>query len=55
MTPKQPSSWLLDEPFKAWLKGMKYLRNENGKTKPNISDGLICYMHEAFYAGKRLL
>tara|TARA_R100001463_G_scaffold60406_2_gene112899 strand:- start:3364 stop:3534 length:171 start_codon:yes stop_codon:yes gene_type:complete len=52
---KQPNSWLLDEPFKEWLFEMKYLRKTGKKLEPNISDGLICYMHEAYYAGARRL
>jgi len=52
---KQPNSWLLDEPFKEWLLEMKYLRKTDGKPVPNISDGLICYMHEAYYEGARRL
>ena len=54
-SPKRPNSWLLDAPFKEWLLEMKYLRKEGDKLEPNISDGLICYMHEAYYEGARRL
>jgi hypothetical protein len=51
----RPSSWLVDDLFIDWLLYMKYVRRESGKLLPNISDGLICYMHEAYYAGAERL
>ena len=47
-----PGKWNLDKAFQAWLISKEYAVMEGKRLRLWIPDGVACYMHEAYCAGK---